>query len=94
MSFRSNQFFQQASRLASCASDAFKDISKEAESFAQIKIQRTLNSMGVVRAEEIENVKRTTSHLREEITAIGKRLEKIEQQLADLELFINQKEKE
>ncbi|MEG8098762.1 hypothetical protein [Candidatus Liberibacter brunswickensis] len=93
MIFRSNQIFEQASRLANCASDAVKIISKEAETFAQVKIQKTLNSMGVISSEEIENIKSATSSLREEITSIDQRLEAIEKQLTQLELLINKKEK-
>ncbi|AKK20246.1 accessory factor UbiK family protein [Candidatus Liberibacter africanus] len=92
MSFKSNQIFEQAFRLAECASDAIKDISKEAETFTQVKIQKTLNSMGVVRAEEIENIQSATSHLRKEITSIDKRLKKIEKQLVKLELLVNKKD--
>ncbi|RPD37531.1 accessory factor UbiK family protein [Candidatus Liberibacter solanacearum] len=94
MSFKPDQIFNQASRLASCASSAFQNISKEAESFAQVKLQKTLNSMGVVRSEDVEAIKSMISNIRENLTSVCERLETIEKQLADFKSPAKKKAKE
>ncbi|MBY7648969.1 MAG: hypothetical protein C4617_00370 [Candidatus Liberibacter europaeus] len=93
MSFNSDKIFEKASRLADCASDTIKDISREAEAFAHVKLQNTLNSMGVVHTEEFEAIKCMVSKINDEVSSMQKRIDKIEKNISDLQNILKNDEK-
>ncbi|MBL0848844.1 MAG: accessory factor UbiK family protein [Candidatus Liberibacter ctenarytainae] len=84
MSFKSDHIFKRASDFAHCASEAFRGISKEAESAAHIKLQKTMNSMGVVRREELEAMRYMTSKIHDELSSLSERLDKLEKKVSKL----------
>ncbi|MBA5724412.1 accessory factor UbiK family protein [Candidatus Liberibacter sp.] len=86
MPFKPDDVFNQASRLVNCASSTLKDASKEIETFIQVKLQSALNSMDVVRSEDFESVKGMISKARDENAALCKRLNDLEERIANLEL--------
>ncbi|AHA27421.1 accessory factor UbiK family protein [Candidatus Liberibacter americanus] len=86
-----SDIFEKTCRFVDSASDTIKDITKEAEEFAHVKIQNALNSMGVVKTDELEAIRCMASKIHDELSSVNERLDKVEKDILDLKSILENK---